>query len=176
MYKTHPTSSQVRWSVHNSTIRHTVNTHICPRITVTAHTVTQSASDGTGRHSPNAIVGQSHCCVLPNVAAACPTLQVCWPASSSFAAPPLRPIPLRVRMSDTAHSQPWTPPGRGSDRAKSGGGRDTWLRNQMLCPRRTVRHSPGSQTQEAAYTTKIKDYNSHQTTNICPLHCGRWAH
>ena len=25
-----------------------------------------------------------------------------------------------------------------------GGKRDTWLRNQMLCPRRTVRHSPGT--------------------------------
>ena len=40
---------------------------------------------------------------------------------------PLLRAPLRVagpyvRMSDTARSQPWRPPGRGSDRAKSGGG------------------------------------------------------
>ena len=37
---------------------------------------------------------------------------------------PLRRAGLHVRMSDTARSQPWRPPGRGSDRAKSGGGLD----------------------------------------------------
>ena len=46
----------------------------------------------------------------------------CWPSSiascSSFA---VGKQP-HVRMSDTAWSQPWRPPGRGSDRAKSGGG------------------------------------------------------
>ena len=40
-----------------------------------------------------------------------------------------------VRMSDTARSQPWRPPGRGSGRAKSGGGgwreAEPPLRNQM---------------------------------------------
>ena len=35
---------------------------------------------------------------------------------------PLRFAGPHVRMSDTARSQPWRPPGRGSDRAKSGGG------------------------------------------------------
>ena len=37
---------------------------------------------------------------------------------------PLRCAGPHVRMSDTARSQPWRPPGRGSDRATSGGGLD----------------------------------------------------
>ena len=50
---------------------------------------------------------------------------------------PLRCAGPHVCMSDTARSQPWRPPGGGSDRAKSGGGGWTEaeppaLRNQML--------------------------------------------
>ena len=56
-----------------------------------------------------------------------------WSASSHIARPLLRPIPLRVRMSDTAHSQPWRPPGRGSGRAKSGG--EGWREAKSPAPK-----------------------------------------
>ena len=57
-------------------------------------------------------------------------------ASSHIAAPLLRLIPLRVRMSDTAQTQPWRPPGRGSGRVMSpGGGGGGWREAEPPAPK-----------------------------------------
>ena len=90
------------------------------------------------RFSPAIVIG--NCCRLFHiVVVVLPCLQASRPSSSRFAAPSLHPKQPCVHMSDTARGQPWRPPGRGSDKAKSGGG---WreaepmrLRNQILRPR-----------------------------------------
>ena len=42
-----------------------------------------------------------------------------------------------------------------------------WLRNQMLCPRQTVRHAQDRERRDGN-NPKVKDYKSHQSPNIYP--------
>ena len=170
MYKAQPTSLQVRWSVHHFTTRHTANTRIFPRVTVTANTVTQSASDGTGRHSPNAKGGKATAVVSSMSPLLVQLSSSVGHFHSTPAAPLLRPNSLVSVCQTRPKSNPGRPQGGAQTRRSpwggGGGGKRHWA------PKPNVVSTPNGatqariQTQETAYTPKIKDYNTHQTTNI----------
>ena len=123
------TSLQVPWATLNCKHAHLLVA------TVTASTIHQ-ITDGAGRHSLCATGYKNCCCLLLCCRCSSPVLASVSRFLLTLLCAFLRCNLLRVRMSDTARSQPWTPPGRGSDRATSGGGlreaESNQLRNQMM--------------------------------------------
>ena len=120
------TSLQVPWATLNCKHAHllvaTVTASTIHQITDGAGRHLHNVTDGAGRHSLCATGYKNRCCLLLCRRCSSPVLVSVSRFLLTLLCAFLHYNLLRVSMSDTSCSQPWRPPGRGSDRAKSGGG------------------------------------------------------